>query len=476
MVKAVVQQAKSCDKLFEKTGVEEEQLLYSIEKLRLDTDLLSADLRRVVLFREYLLLKEFEKRDMTLKNKLDLKLQEKSDALSRIEECQDRLQTKKEDVEKLAERKKVLSEEFDSLVEDSNPFRDALQKIFLRRIKRAKKKTRNDDDEDYEEEEEEDDDDDEDDDEDFDDEEEEEVCPLGCDQALYEKVCDLRERRLDQDEVATELQKMIDTLKKERDSLSKKQKLVETALKSIDGEIVEFQKEKQSKLNEIDVVVTLRMHQIMYLVDDRLPERLEGGLVFSHETLQRLRERIKELASEKAALRQQQRELKKEHMQLARGRQEKERRIAELETKARDVQMLKFGQLINLSLLDKAGVNKAAEELKDQLKLQEARQARELKEAENVIRSKRHEFATLMRENTGCLEQVAGLTRAQRELERGLNDAAGTLLGDNKASRVREAEQRDQLVQLVNAQAGEIESLKGEILLLRSKGAQLFAG
>ena len=76
----------------------------------------------------------------------------------------------------------------------------------------------------------------------------------------------------------------------------------------------------------------------------------------------------------------------------------------------------------------------------------------------------------------GCLEQVAGLTRAQRELERSLNDAAGTLLGDNKASRVREAEQRDQLVQLVNAQAGEIESLKGEILLLRSKGAQLFAG
>ena len=38
MVKAVVQQAKSCDKLYEKTGVEEEQLLYSIEKLGLDRD------------------------------------------------------------------------------------------------------------------------------------------------------------------------------------------------------------------------------------------------------------------------------------------------------------------------------------------------------------------------------------------------------------------------------------------------------
>lgn len=38
MVKAVVQQAKSCDKLYEATGVEEEQLLYSIEKLGLDRD------------------------------------------------------------------------------------------------------------------------------------------------------------------------------------------------------------------------------------------------------------------------------------------------------------------------------------------------------------------------------------------------------------------------------------------------------
>jgi len=38
MVKAVVQQAKSCDRLFDETGVEEEQLLYSIEKLGLDRD------------------------------------------------------------------------------------------------------------------------------------------------------------------------------------------------------------------------------------------------------------------------------------------------------------------------------------------------------------------------------------------------------------------------------------------------------
>ena len=38
MMKAMVQQAKSADRLFAQTGVEEEQLLYSIDKLELDKD------------------------------------------------------------------------------------------------------------------------------------------------------------------------------------------------------------------------------------------------------------------------------------------------------------------------------------------------------------------------------------------------------------------------------------------------------
>ena len=38
MIKAVIQQAKSSDQLFERTGVEEEQLLFSIDKLGLDKD------------------------------------------------------------------------------------------------------------------------------------------------------------------------------------------------------------------------------------------------------------------------------------------------------------------------------------------------------------------------------------------------------------------------------------------------------
>ena len=45
-------------------------------------------------------------------------------------------------------------------------------------------------------------------------------------------------------------------------------------------------------MNQIDVVVNLKMHQIEYLADGRLPEDLSQGLVFSHEELERLKRRI----------------------------------------------------------------------------------------------------------------------------------------------------------------------------------------
>ena len=38
MTKTMIQQAKMADKLYMETGVEEEQLLYSIDSLRLDKD------------------------------------------------------------------------------------------------------------------------------------------------------------------------------------------------------------------------------------------------------------------------------------------------------------------------------------------------------------------------------------------------------------------------------------------------------
>lgn len=60
-----------------------------------------------------------------------------------------------------------------------------------------------------------------------------------------------------------------------------------------------FQREKQQKLNELDVVVVLRLHQIQYMLNGSLPQDLSQCLVFNSPGLVRLQHRIKELEKEK---------------------------------------------------------------------------------------------------------------------------------------------------------------------------------
>jgi hypothetical protein len=79
---------------------------------------------------------------------------------------------------------------------------------------------------------------------------------------------------------------------------------------------------------------------------------------------------LQELETEKVELRRKQRELRLQQQQLHKGHQAKQARIAELEAKCMDVQMLKFGQLIDVELLDRLGASKGTEDLSEQLKQQ----------------------------------------------------------------------------------------------------------
>ena len=61
-----------------------------------------------------------------------------------------------------------------------------------------------------------------------------------------------------------------------------------------------LQREKQQKLNELDVVVVLRLQQIQYMLNSALPQDLSQCLVFNSPGLVRLQHRINELEKEKA--------------------------------------------------------------------------------------------------------------------------------------------------------------------------------
>ena len=442
------------------------------EKLKLEADLKTTDLRKLVLFQELGLLKEFEKKDTTLAKRLESKHTEKTEIVQRVAECQDKLATKKTEIERLLDRDRQIMAEFNAALGENNKFYDVMMKIFKRKIKRKKQSDGDVDDDDEDEDDEDDEDDDFDEDEE---EEEEETCPPGCDPALYDKVCELREKRLEQEEVYAEFQKGVEALKKENDMLIKKEKIIDTALKTTETDIQAFQTEKQGKLNELHVLVTLQMSQVKHLEPDakHLPADLTHDLVFPSEELGKLGARIRELGDEKAALRKRQKTLRQEHISLHREQSAKGDKLRELDARARDVQLLKFGQVIDLERIESVGVNKAAEELKVRITKVEATQEAALQSWLGKLKNVKFNLKDATDKSTHSLNKVASLFERQHALETSLN-AKQTAVPAKEAG--TERKERTSLVQLVKIQAKEVEALKLEINMLRRKGGHVYTG
>jgi hypothetical protein len=66
------------------------------------------------------------------------------------------------------------------------------------------------------------------------------------------------------------------------------------------------QLEKQQKLNELDIVVSLKLHQIQHIINGVLPQDLVQCLVFEAPGVVHLQRRIKELEQEKNLQKKQQ--------------------------------------------------------------------------------------------------------------------------------------------------------------------------
>merc|ERR550537_549476 len=283
------------------------------------------------MFRELVLLRQFEAKDAGLAKKLANARTSKSAVVAEITECQTKLAAKKEEIARWNEKAKNIINEFNALVGETNQFHPQLLKIFKKKIKRAKKRT-GDEDEDEEEEEDWDDDDDEDFDED-EEEEEEDACPPGCDQTLYDKVLELREKRLDQEEILNEFQKAIDELQRTCDRHKNRQVQIDKDLQGSKGEIQTFQNEKQKKLNEIMVCTPLNFDQVHATVPkdpeaeepgppELLTSSLDDCLIFGADALKKLKSRSKELVGENKTLRTNYRELHKTKTRLEREKKQ----------------------------------------------------------------------------------------------------------------------------------------------------------
>ncbi|XP_012720586.2 cilia- and flagella-associated protein 44 [Fundulus heteroclitus] len=449
-------------------------------KLHLDSQLKLADLRLLTLLQEMLILKQFEKREGALEEKRNGCLQEEKSITSKLEECNELLEQKRSDIAKLQEREKTVTDDFKASLGENNPFQEFLTKVFKKKIKRVKKKEEGSEGEEKDSDEDSDEESDSDDDYDSDLEEgnaafDDSVCPRGCEPELFENTLQLRERRLDVEELLVEEKRILEALKKESELLVKKIKVVQGSRRAVEDDLELINKEKQQKMNELDVVVPLRLHQIAFLTNGSIPSDLSEAMVLDRAELQGLQQRIQQLEAEKVEQKELHRQAHQHRNRLIREGKDMNARIQELELQCNELLMTKFGRLVDLEALQMLTGSRRLEELKQEKLLTEAAQAKEIKLWDVKIEESLEALTEAMKTNNKHLHNLSTLYEQRKELEQKLN-ARQKKMGRRQFRDHRRLQDQDairRLEELVQKQCQQAEALWKDIDLLSSKGGHV---
>ncbi|XP_029426224.1 cilia- and flagella-associated protein 44 [Nannospalax galili] len=444
-------------------------------KLKLDIKMKLSDLHHVTLFQEMLLLKNFEKQENTLQERVNSLDKEQQEMQWKTNETLKEMEEKKNEIAKLQEQEKALYAGFQAALGENNKFANFLMKILKKKIKRVKKKeVEGGADEDEESEESSEDESSLESDEDASGSEDEvfddSICPSNCDLNLFELALQLREKRLDIEEALVEEKKIVDNLKKEYDTFSKKIKVVATNLHAAEEAVEAFQREKQQRLNELLVVIPLKLHQIEYMVMGEVPDDLSGTLVFSNHSLGRLQERIIQLQEENSKQQKLNKECRERRKLLIREKKEMAKTIRKMEETVRELMISKFGRVVDLEALQTLSVNTTLEELKIKKLQKELSNAKEMKMWEEKIAQMRWEIMMKTKEHTKKLHQMNDLYVEKQKLDSRLNKLQNQKGSAFQGPRKADIIARQKVTELIQTQSEKILVLKKEIAFLRKKG------
>lgn len=332
---------------------------------------------------------------------------------------------------------------------------------------------------------------------DDDSENDEDGCPAGCDPGVHTAVLELRSLRLTRMDEVEDKRKAVEELRKLGDRHQHKEHLVDRDLAAALAELESFQSEKQRAINHIEVTVPLRLSQLCSLrtvtvpaspvpsaipqpneptvLQLTLPKDLSGSLVFTTKRLAELEKRIRGLAKSHRDLERLRNSQRKTHTALLSAIDKKEAEVAKERQHCEEVMMLKFGQKIDLEVLARVGDDTAAEEHKRQVKEAEIKSVKRLADCDRRVAAAKDELSKVTLENTRWLDRVARLTQAQYRLEHQLNRSTKSVhVADSSPVDEQSDAEKRELLQVVQAQEKELDSLKAEIHVLRSKGGRLY--
>ncbi|XP_043512128.1 cilia- and flagella-associated protein 44 isoform X2 [Frieseomelitta varia] len=273
-----------------------ENELDELEEHRLDVIYQSTyiNLNLLTLYEEFIILQESETMEHALEEKVTDKSNECISVRSKMQATNINIVAREEQIKKLHIKIKDIAAEFTKAISDSK-FQIFLQKVFKKKYTAIKKQndtvsqsTETTSDET---------------DKTTDTEAEyipfdENICPPGCDTQLYEMAFSMREKRYTCEFQIKEEQKEIELLQKELDTDTKYLRVIESTLKNNEEELQNFMLNKQKKLNEVNVTVILKLHQLQHILDSGSTENIQNCIVFNKKELTNLYARVGELQDE----------------------------------------------------------------------------------------------------------------------------------------------------------------------------------
>lgn len=450
----------------------------STYKTVLDVQLKMSDLKHSLFFKEYLLLKDFEKREQSFMTKLKDKQTERQQMQNKLYVLKTQLDAKQKKVTELLSELKTHDDTFQQSIAN-NKWNEFLLRVYRKKIKRVKQE------EAKSEEGSEDGSESESDMSDYSSGEEsgveqveihidDSVCPQGCDPSLFDEACKLRERRMDLDELISNERKLVDMLKKDSDNSFKKAKIIDNSVKNAKTDLANFQFEKQQRLNELDVLVTLRLSQILVVKPNgEPPESLKNALVFSKENLTILSGRASEIKLEKNELKRQHKELEIKKSRLQNEKKSMVSWVHELENNVNEIMMLKFGRKVNLEFFDPVEPSLNVIELQEKLKEFDLQAMRELKESQKEIENKKLQLDETLQLNTYRMQTLNQLLGNITEYDEKLEVGKSELGSEYQSVSSHLTADNNELNDLVKLQAHQIEQLTHEIRMLSHKGGHV---
>ncbi|NWV63716.1 CFA44 protein, partial [Malurus elegans] len=391
------------------------------KKMKMDAQMKSADLCCMTFCEELLILKKLDVHENFLEEQICALINDQEDVQSKLKNYLAQMEDRKCEIVTLQEREKALYASFQASLGEDNEFADFLTNLFKLEVVCDQQRYLFLSDEENKNEEEGDDKPDSKTDEENGEPEElvygDIVCPEDCSRNLFLNTIHLQQQRIGVEKALEEEKKVAADLKKHCNALAKKAKEVETNLDTKNKELEAFQWEKRRRLNELDVVVPLKLHQMQYLVDGEMPRDFSQALVFTNQSLEYLRKRIVDLRNERIMQRDLHRKAREQHKQLLQDKKDMEEEIQRLEERCNNLMMEKFGRLVDFEAVQAHCVNIPVEEMKVRIMQKEYEHFMELKEWEERIIVLQHQLTKLTRENTSKLHQMNKFCLEKHQLE-----------------------------------------------------------